>query len=195
MMIVVPLVIGVIIVVLWGLVLNYKLQLFGGIVILTILNIMDLHKFTDRVYLRIAMVLLGGIILLMFIPSVIFGKDIILIHRLAVHPMGCEYKLKQIADAIELYAKDNNGKYPEKLQDISPKYMVKIPRCIDPLKSKWAEAIYKKREDFNFDDYYYEKFDDPPKFVLICRSNYHKRLLKDDTYRIPMYDSNRGIVH
>jgi hypothetical protein len=188
-----PLVTTVVIFLLHGLILNYIFALYGGIIFLILLNAMELPKISYTIYLRVSLIFLGGIILLLLIPSLVFGKNIFIISRIQEQLTQCQVNLKTIGEAVEFYAKDNNGKFPEKLEDLTPKYLVKLPRCIKPLDNKWAEAIYRKREDLNFGDYYYEKFDNPPKFVIICRSNFHKKAFPERAS--PMYDSNQGIVY
>jgi hypothetical protein len=195
LMIVVPVVVSVILVFLWAIIMNYMFTMFAGIILMTLLNAVDLAKLTNNAHKRIAAILLGGVVLLMFLPLVIFRENIILVHHVGAHPARCRRNLEQLCKSLEFYAKDHNGDYPEKLEDLTPNYLTTIPRCLEPLKNKWAEAIYRRREGFNFDNYYYEKFSYPQKFVLICRSNYHKKLVKDDKDRSPMYDSNQGRVY
>lgn len=42
---------------------------------------------------------------------------------------GCEANLKQISTAIEAYAVDNSRIYPERLSNVFPEYIEKIPVC------------------------------------------------------------------
>lgn len=59
----------------------------------------------------------------------------------------CIQNIKHIATAIEFYAsKNKNGKYPEKLKDLIPKYLPSMPVC--PITGKFYE--YEKKGDDYF---------------------------------------------
>lgn len=51
--------------------------------------------------------------------------------------MICVENIKLIANALEAYASRNNGKYPSKLKDLIPKYVVTMPVC--PITNKLYE--------------------------------------------------------
>lgn len=51
---------------------------------------------------------------------------------------GCLYNIKGIATAMEMYARKNNKKYPEKVKNLIPEYISCEPKC--PLTGK--EFIY-----------------------------------------------------
>lgn len=57
----------------------------------------------------------------------------------------CIQNIKHIATAIEFYAKDHKGKYPDKLKDLIPRYLPSMPIC--PITGKFYE-YEKKGEDY-----------------------------------------------
>lgn len=41
----------------------------------------------------------------------------------------CESNLRSISNAIEMYSTDHHGKYPERLEELVPDYIPRIPQC------------------------------------------------------------------
>ncbi|MCE1249000.1 MAG: hypothetical protein LWY06_20370 [Firmicutes bacterium] len=177
-----------------ALLINYMFQLYGGIIIMIFLLALELPYLENEQQARPALLFLGGMIIVMALPAFLFGKDIFVITHIANNKFQCHAKMKQIANALDSYAKDHKGVYPENLDKIIPTYITVLPKCFNSVKNQWAMAIYKKREGLNTKDYYYEKFSDPEKFVLICQSNFHNRNYHAK-YKSPLYDSNNGIEY
>jgi hypothetical protein len=43
--------------------------------------------------------------------------------------IGCQVYLKRIGEDLTRYAKDHGGSYPERLEQLEPDYIAKVPRC------------------------------------------------------------------
>ncbi len=58
----------------------------------------------------------------------------------------CESNLRTISNAIEMYSTDHKGKYPEKLNELVPDYLPKIPRCPSAGKDTYSPSYLLKKE-------------------------------------------------
>jgi Tfp pilus assembly protein PilE len=90
--------------------------------------------------------------------------------------------LHNIAVALEMYASDHEGRYPNELSQLTPDYLVQIPMCPQ---SK-AEYVYKTgrvggNSDGRLDNYY----------VVYCKAG-HPRLSVPAGY--PRYDPELGLI-
>lgn len=88
------------------------------------------------------------------------------------HPSGrltvCESNMKNIASALEIYATDNMGDYPENLQKLlDGKYMKSLPHCLGPEDDIWTYIIG-GWNNFESKPYGYEVCNMPDNFTLWC---------------------------
>lgn len=49
--------------------------------------------------------------------------------RVAGQLNACKSNLKNLAIALEMWATDHDGKYPDKIEALSPDYLIRIPTC------------------------------------------------------------------
>jgi hypothetical protein len=90
---------------------------------------------------------------------------------------ACETNLKMLSSALEMYSTDNSGRYPEKLSQLLPDYMYKIPICPAAGKDTYSKSYSSKINP----DYY--------KFY--CSGYNHSALSVPPNY--PQFDSTRGL--
>lgn len=94
--------------------------------------------------------------------------------RELTHLIGCRSSLKNISTAMEMYASDNQKKYPPSVDRLMPNYLItSLPTC--PAAGKMTYG-YMVRSDFGL-------------YTLYCQGNYHRKLLKPG---FPQYDSYGG---
>lgn len=87
----------------------------------------------------------------------------------------CQMDLKNISTALEMWADDHNGSYPDKLQDIeAPEYLHKLPSCP-------AKGVYKYRHVATPEGYYIE-----------CSQNAHANIGISGNF--PAYSSEDGLL-
>ena len=58
--------------------------------------------------------------------------------RLQGRLTSCKSNLKNIGSALESFQTDNNGKYPARLEELTPRYIDKLPRCVHDRKSDYS---------------------------------------------------------
>ena len=93
---------------------------------------------------------------------------------------ACKSNLKIIANALYRWSYDHQGRYPNKLGALAPKYIEAVPECPRAKRDTYS-TTYKSGTDakaFGF-------------FRLYCRGHHHKA----DQYRAnyPAYSSQEGI--
>jgi len=87
----------------------------------------------------------------------------------------CKSNLKNIGTAMEMYAHDNRGFYPRKLDDLTPQYLKTLPTC--PVADKLT--------------YHYVSVTEPvPCYTVYCRGKYHTPYHGTD---MPEYDAVQGL--
>lgn len=87
----------------------------------------------------------------------------------------CLQNLKNIATALEMYASDHGGRYPETLKQLAQaNYLRDVPRCLDQ------------------DAYSYQVKTRPDWFRLHCPGKNHARDGSPANY--PVYDSQKGLI-
>ena len=74
----------------------------------------------------------------------------------------CADNCKKIGTALEAYKDDNDGKYPEKLTDLSPKYLKTIPTCPAAGYDTYSEG--------------YQWGTDPACYTFCCKGHHHKKI-------------------
>ena len=92
----------------------------------------------------------------------------------------CKENLKKIAQALKLYAADNGGSYPKKMEKISPnpKYLEFIPTCPSMMKDTYSDG--------------YEVSKDKKAFTVYCQGEGHLNILVKENY--PQYSSASGVL-
>lgn len=120
-----------------------------------------------------------SILCLIMLPNMMRSRD-------AAKLSSCKYNLRSIAAAMEIYATDNSGMYPKKLDTITTvdtnghAYMRTIPSC--PVAGSNAPYLQG-----------YEVVSAPKNaYTLSCKGNYHKIMGLDDDY--PKYSAVRGLI-
>lgn len=90
---------------------------------------------------------------------------------------GCQMNLKQLSTATQLYANDNDDRYPEKLEDITPHYYREIPRCPAVDKDTYSEG--------------YERTDNFRNYTIYCKGKNHEVMkLKENE---PYWSNEEGL--
>lgn len=87
---------------------------------------------------------------------------------------ACKSNLKNIATASEMWAADHQGRYPKKLEELTPEYLRSIPTCPTAGKDTYSEK--------------YESALEPDNFTVLCRGNHHG----DPDY--PRYLATEGLI-
>lgn len=120
-----------------------------------------------------------SILCLIMLPNMMRSRD-------AAKLSSCKYNLRSIAAAMESYATDNSGMYPQKLDvltvadDKGHAYLRTIPSC--PVAG--GNAPYLQG---------YEVVSAPKNaYTLCCKGNYHQIMGLDNDY--PKYSAVRGLI-
>lgn len=105
----------------------------------------------------------------------------------------CQSNLKNIGTALYIYSSNNMGKFPITLEEVTPKYLNKIPRCAwDSSGKSFASAYYKRVCRFSGEDYVYSTYDGRNRFLMYCSGNNHKDVGVGENY--PQYNSDEGLI-
>jgi hypothetical protein len=93
----------------------------------------------------------------------------------------CQTNVANIAKNLEYYANKHQGNYPDKLSDLVPDYIDKIPLCTAVKKDSYSSS--------------YTVFNDPKsnmhKYTFYCNGENHKRIISGN---YPQYNSTWGLV-
>lgn len=93
--------------------------------------------------------------------------------------VSCTSVVKNTATALRMYAQDNQGHYPEQLQDLIPGYYLKqLPTC--PSASR-----------LTFTDY--QAATNPDRFSFSCVGDNHSKKYRRSSPNYPRCDSNWGV--
>ena len=114
---------------------------------------------------------------------------ILVIPRLFIRPRNggqlssCKSNLKNIADAMEMYSTDYMGKYPARMDLLTPNYLKTIPKCPQNGTNayKMWVGVDAPMRPAGYKDYYY-----------ICCVKGHTRVDVGPGY--PAYDAVIGLV-
>lgn len=75
------------------------------------------------------------------------------------HTEACRQNLKNIATALEMYATDNNGRYPDSISQLVPQYLKSIPQCpaagSDTYTAGFVTGENAPQNEKHWKDYYY----------------------------------------
>jgi serine/threonine protein kinase len=91
---------------------------------------------------------------------------------------ACKSNLKNYGTALEMYASDWQGKYPESLSVITPNYLRTFPTC--PSAAAMSYAYLHRRE--------------PEVFTIFCRGKSHIKRRVSEKEDYPRYDSIKGLI-
>jgi len=122
-----------------------------------------------------------GYIVLAVIIAAYFSYVFFYNHMRAYHGAlctGCCANLKNIGRAIDDYAKQNNGKYPDDLQKLIPIYIHEIPKCPAGKYNKYSR-------------YEYVHSTKPEVYTVYCRGDFHTPMYYQDC---PRYSSIEGHI-
>ena len=100
----------------------------------------------------------------------------------------CMKNLENVAVALEMYADDNDKKYPEGLGKLTPHYIKEIPTC--PGHESKFEIIKQKRPGYQ-DAYKVNK--DFSAYTFYCATGDHDLIGITNNY--PQYTSTKGLVY
>lgn len=91
--------------------------------------------------------------------------------------LACTENCEKIGIAIELYKDDHQGKFPDKIMKLYPKYMKEIPNCPAAGYDTYSDS-YKTERDNELYSFY-------------CKGTYHNTVGTPTDY--PRYDSSSGL--
>lgn len=126
--------------------------------------------------LPLGWVLLGaGFLALLLLPVFVLANGRV---RYDGSLISCKSNLKNIGTALEMYAADNQGRYPRELGDLTPNYLKIIPNCPKPQTNTYSKS--------------YQRHAGPDAFTVFCSGHHHgNRGLSAD---YPQFSSNRGLI-
>lgn len=91
---------------------------------------------------------------------------------------ACSSNIKNLGTALEMYAEDNSGRFPNSLSKLVPEYLKYLPKCPGAGKDTYSESYISRTK--------------PDYFKLYCSGNYHKKCNVPPNY--PQYDSGKGLI-
>jgi len=96
---------------------------------------------------------------------------------------ACKSNCKNIATALEMYASDNDGRYPAKLQQLVPgNYLLKLPTCPQVNRMTYTD---------------YRCYQSPDSFSFTCVGNNHAKAytgFSTSSTNFPQYSAECGLV-
>lgn len=114
-------------------------------------------------------ILIVGIIVSIMLPNI---KRAYYRSKLA----ACQSNLRNIATLLQIYIGEN-GKYPDKLTDLSPDYIRTLPTCPQAEKNSYTDG--------------YQAASNPDNFTIQCQGNNHSQIGLDENQ--PRYNLNTGL--
>lgn len=124
--------------------------------------------------------ILAECMMLLFIAAVLYATIIPNFLRASAcgSGTGCKSNLKNIATALEMYAYDNKGEFPSKVDQVTPNYLKVIPTC-----GSAGENTYM-----------YARGEDPATFTMYCRGRNHRKIYGPRAENYPQYSSSQGLL-
>ncbi|MCA9796795.1 MAG: hypothetical protein KC910_33525, partial [Candidatus Eremiobacteraeota bacterium] len=89
---------------------------------------------------------------------------------------ACKSNLKNIATACEMYSTDWSGRYPSKLDLLTPNYLKTIPTCPEAGKDTYSAS--------------YQVGTYPDSYRFACEGKHHSEVASEDPY----YTSDQGLI-
>lgn len=100
------------------------------------------------------------------------------------NPPGCKGNCKNLATALEMYARDHSGQYPDSLVRLTGgQYLRTIPTCPAAGHDTYSASYTVAR--------------DPDQFSFYCAGNNHGKSFREfsrDASNFPQYNSRAGLV-
>ena len=53
---------------------------------------------------------------------------------------GCQRNLKVVAEALQAYGKEHNGRFPDRLEELRPNYLKELPDCPDSGSQSYSQG-------------------------------------------------------
>lgn len=135
--------------------------------------------------------------LLIFIPPVL----LIILNSIGVLPLNMEFTFDQcksdmnsLGIALERYSKDNHGHYPEKLEQLCPKYIEKIPPYKPEPKfeqNPFTTRYYKAVWGLSHGSYRYSCTTGHNRYNIFCPGD--KFIKRNCDIDLPRYNSEQGL--
>ncbi len=136
--------------------------------------------------------------LLIFIPPVL----LIVLNSIGVLPFNVDFKLDQLnydmyslRPALEKYSDDNQGHYPEKLEQLCPKYIEKIPSYKpepeygqNPFATRYYRAVW----GLSPGSYIYSTTTNPDSYTIFYPGYKFIKLNCDEN--LPRFNSEKGLL-
>lgn len=80
----------------------------------------------------------------------------------------CQARLKLVATALEMWASDHSGHYPDDLRELQPTYLKSLPKCPsagrDTYRKGYVKGLEAPHNESDFPDFYH----------LACSGHHHK---------------------
>lgn len=90
---------------------------------------------------------------------------------------ACKSNCKNLATGLEMWASDHQGRYPEKLSQITPDYLRTIPTCPADGRDTYTET--------------YRVTQNPDNFSFYCSGHSHTHIVPDG---YPQYEATQGLI-
>lgn len=113
----------------------------------------------------------GGIVGAILIPNFIRA-------RAQGQLTACKSNLKNIGTALEMYATDNAGRFPPRLEALTPNYLKRIPTCPSTARDTYTQG--------------YEAASGPDAYTVVCSGHNHPGVRQPANY--PQYTSTQGLI-
>ncbi|MCD4784148.1 MAG: hypothetical protein K8T10_10045 [Candidatus Eremiobacteraeota bacterium] len=165
--------------------------LFIFILVVAATNILFLFTMENRKKRLVAGVL-NFITLSVIISFILLSRYCpLMVHS---HFTFCISNLQNIGIALEIYKRDNNGRYPKELADLTPNYLSKLPRCMlrKLEKGSIGARYYKTVYGISADDYKYVISQNRKAFTVYCGGRNHQGFAIPGNY--PQYTSKTGLI-
>ncbi len=91
---------------------------------------------------------------------------------------ACESNLKNFGNAMEMYATDNDGRYPSGLSQLTPNYLNVLPTCPSAGADSYSSS--------------FTSSSNPDAYTIFCSGNNHTAA--GDNVNFPEYNSSGGLV-
>jgi serine/threonine protein kinase len=104
--------------------------------------------------------------------------------------LSCTSNLFEISMALEAYARDHNGDYPPKLENLVPKYLKSIPTCPSAGRDTYSRS-YLVREAEDNSSGKKTRGKSKSSYLIYCRGDYHKEAGVDQDR--PRLEKGKGI--
>ena len=97
------------------------------------------------------------------------------------HLLACKSNLKNIGTALEMWASDNGGKYPDSVEKLTPDYLRVIPTC-PAAKADTYSSTY----------HLFERDGQDQTYEVYCKGHHHAEAGMDEDY--PRYNGYDGLI-